>query len=237
MTQTIKTIGLIIALNLCLALKTVAQQSQLPDIPKPTSSVTTTGTVTAHSSPLLIPSESRAKREEIKWTDLLTAYATFAGTLIAISAAIAAAVSAYYSYRTVRQSDATERERVTTAKSERLSALWTDIQELRFLSTDELKNVDRKDVAEAVRRNINIMEKIGLWWDANLIDRNITAEEIATSYVPLFEQIRGLGEMPELARTGLDLIEENPRTQKLYQDLKEYLVEKAKTPSPNSQHS
>lgn len=168
-------------------------------------------------SPAAPPVEPAPKREPLKWTDVVTAY-------VAIFAAITAAISAYYSYRTVRQSDATERGRVTTAKSERLSALWSDIQELRFLSPEEISDPSTKEVAEVVRRNVNIMEKIGLWWDANLIDRKITAEEIATSYVVLYEQIQSLGELPALARTGSDLIDENPRAKTLYRDLKQYLA-------------
>ena len=167
------------------------------------------------------------KKDSAKWTDIISAYGTLAGAIVGGIAAIAAALSAYCSFRTVRQADATEKERSRSAKAERFSALWSEISEWKFLNKEELNDLNSTLVAETVRRNINSMGKVGFWWETNLIDHEIVAKEIAQTYVPLFEQISRIGKLASLKRSGSDLIQENPSARKLYDDLKNYLTKNA----------
>jgi hypothetical protein len=165
------------------------------------------------------------KSDTIKWTDIVAAWCAVAGAVIGGTAAIAAAISARYSLLAVKQADVTEKERANVARAERMSNLWEIFQQIKYLD-EELKKSDPKGFADIVLRNINNMGMIGFWWDANLIDRNIAAEEIAESYVIAFEQIRELGELPELGRNGSDLIHENPHAKKLYSIFKDRLPTK-----------
>lgn len=175
-------------------------------------------------------SSSPDKSDGAKWTDKLSAYSALAGAVVGAIATIAAALSAYYSLRAVRQADATERERARSAKAERFSALWSEISEWKYLSTTELSDLASPVVAETVRRNINSMGKVGFWWETHLIQHDIVAQEIAELYVRLFDQISRVGELATLKRTGQDLIQENPSARKLYKELKKHLA-KPQAPS------
>jgi hypothetical protein len=181
-------------------------------------------------------SSSTDKGDRAKWTDKVSAYSALVGAIVGALAAIAAALSAYYSFRTVRQADATERERARGAKAERFSALWSEIEDWKYLSDEELKDLASPVVAETVRRDINSMGKVGFWWETNLIDRDIVAQEIAELYVGLFDQISRVGYLAILKRSGQDLIQENPSARKLYKDLKEYLARRQTSSAVDSRN-
>jgi hypothetical protein len=172
-----------------------------------------------HSLPLAqLPSSASAagtepeKPKEVdgpKWTDVLGAWGTVIATFLA-------ALSALYSWLTAKQAE-------KTAKALRLSELWGDIASLQYLSEVEATQLEDKGIAETVRKNVNTMSKIGLWWTCNLIDRKIAAEEMADSYVILYDQIKTLGNFPSLRRNGMELLKENPHAIELYEALKAYV--------------
>jgi len=134
---------------------------------------------------------------------------------------VAAAIAAFWSYQSAKQAE-------ITAKAQRLSDLWPEMDKLRYLADDELKRLNDQTVADIVLANVNAMEKLGLWWHASLIERTITAHELGTGYLELYEKINGLGTLEKLNRTGAELIGENPFATELYLELPKYLA--AKTP-------
>jgi hypothetical protein len=207
------------------------------DIAQPNSQATVSSTIESEvRKESLIPTAAGNKLDNIKWTDIVAAWCAVAGALVGGVAAIVAAKSARYSLLAVQQADATEKERAKVARAERMSNLWETFQQIKHLD-EELKKRGGQELADIVLRNINNMGMIGFWWDANLIDRDITAEEIAVSYMTTFEQIEGLGEISELGRDGTDLISENPHAKKLYAIFKERLDKKARNSVTNPSSS
>lgn len=229
--RTAKLVHVFFAIFTVIAVSTVAGQDEVVPSPPADASNATTSSVgrLADQSPIPLSHSDTTKSDAIKWTDIVAAWCAVAGALVGGAAAIAAATSARYSLLAVKQADATEKERANVARAERMSNLWEIFQQIKYLD-EEWKKSDPKSFADIVLRNINNMGMIGFWWDANLIDRNIAAEEIAESYVIAFKQIRELGELPELGRNGSDIIHENPHAEKLYLIFKDRLRTKAQKP-------
>jgi hypothetical protein len=168
--------------------------------------------------PPVTPPPSPGKDTWDRW-NVIAAIVSAIGTM-------AAAAAAVWSFKTAKQSE-------NTAKAQRLSDLWPDLQKLKYLSEEQLTRLNDQDVADIVRNNLNAMEKIGLWWHASLIDRAILAQELGTGYLALYDQIKGLGQLEKLNRTGAELIQENPFVTELYLELPGYIAAQ----SLNQKHS
>ncbi len=130
---------------------------------------------------------------------------------------VAAAIAAFWSFKSAKQAE-------TTAKAQRLSDLWPEMDKLRYLSDEEVMKLNEQAVADIVLSNVNAMEKLGLWWHADLIDRTIMAHELGTGFLDLYRQIIGLGKLEKLNRTGAELIAENPFVTELYLELPKYIA-------------
>ena len=160
------------------------------------------------------PPEGASPQDKDSWDkwNVIAAVVSAIGTM-------AAAIAAFWSFKSAKQAE-------TTAKAQRLSDLWPTMEKLEYLSEEELKRLNDQDVANIVIDNVNAMEKLGLWWHANLIDRTIMAHELGTGFIELYDQINGLEKLEKLNRTGTELILENPFITELYRELPKYIATK-----------
>ena len=145
--------------------------------------------------------------------------------ILNVLATVAAALAAIWSYKSSKNIE-------TTATAQRLSDLWEEMAILKYLSPEQLNQLDSQKVANIVRTNVNTMGKLGFWWNTNLVDRNLMARELVDDYGLLYKQIESLGELAKLNRTGPQLLKENPHAKDLYEALQERAARQAKSKDP-----
>jgi hypothetical protein len=198
-----------------------SSQEQTRTVSTPSSSISRVPSATSTAADETVVEEKNATA---KSNETLTAYGTLIGAIVGGLAAIAAAFSAYYSFKTVRQADQAEQERRQSARVERMSLLRPEIEKWAYLSEADMADLNSPRLAQNVLNTINSMDNVGHWWKTNLIDREALAETAAKGYITIFEQIRSLGLITELNRSGSDLIEENRNAQRLYEDFQKYVA-------------
>jgi len=148
--------------------------------------------------------------------DILTAFGTVAAAVFAWLATRQA------KFATLQTQRATERSE-EAAKAQRLADLWPDMAKLTFLTEAQKLDLDNDTVAEIVRSNVNLMEKIAFWWETDLVDRAKLLAQVNAqdNFISLYEQIKGLANIRRFGLTGQELLDENPNGKKLYAHLKE----------------
>jgi len=176
--------------------------------------------ITASPSPVVVKQEKKTETRETNWWEVATAIGTVA--------------AAWFAYMATRQANQMAKQTEQTARAQRLAALWPDLSKLSFLNDDQKKRLDGQEVADLVLANVNAMEKIGLWWHADIVDSTTLAGELGKNFVLLYEQLIALGTLDKLNCTAEDLIlRENQFIKPLYDFMKKYLdEEKGKSGKP-----
>jgi hypothetical protein len=132
-----------------------------------------------------------------------------------VASAVFAAIAAWQTKKAALQAQRAAERTESTARAGQLSDLWSEVQTLTYLTDEELAKLDQ-DVAKKIRHNVNTMEKIAFSWKVDLVDRRILENEIGKSFVKLYQQIENLPEIPELKRSGTELLAQNPLVTEFY---------------------
>lgn len=142
------------------------------------------------------------------------------GAVAGMISAIYAAVAARQSKRAAQESEkaASDSQRSTQALA--LVQLWNDMVALEYFSDTDLLQLTDRQFAERVRRQVNRLGKIAFYWSEQMVDRAALERQLNDAPILIYDQIKSIGRLQALDRTGAELLAENKGIEPLIVALK-----------------